>query len=198
MKVVMKAPGALTPYYRNPRQIPPEAVAAVRASIERFGFQQPVVADTAGVIIVGHVRHRAAIELGLPKIPVAVFEGTEAEARSYRLTDNRAGEFSGWDLDTLALEITDLAPVDLVAWSPEEIELLKLVDTPEDDAGEQAATDRALDDRDPRVHVHKQETLRLRAGEIELRFMAPRKDALEIRGRVLEIIEEYRRKAAAK
>jgi hypothetical protein len=54
----------ITPYENNPRQND-AAVDAVAASIKEFGFRQPIVVDTKGVIICGHTRYKAAQKLGL-------------------------------------------------------------------------------------------------------------------------------------
>ena len=39
------------------------------ASIRRLGFNTPVAVDAQGVIIAGHARVLAALEMGLPRIP---------------------------------------------------------------------------------------------------------------------------------
>ena len=49
----------IKPYEDNPR-INDDAVDAVIHSINEFGFRQPIVVDTAGVIIVGHTRFKTA------------------------------------------------------------------------------------------------------------------------------------------
>jgi ParB-like chromosome segregation protein Spo0J len=54
------------PYEDNPRKNQ-DAVAAVAASIEEFGFQQPIVTASEMVVIVGHTRLMAARQLGLKK-----------------------------------------------------------------------------------------------------------------------------------
>ncbi len=52
--------------------------------------RQPIVADSAGVIVVGHARHKAAIKLGLKTVPVHVAADlTPAQARAYRLAEER-------------------------------------------------------------------------------------------------------------
>jgi len=61
----------LIEYARNARLITQAAVDKVAASIKEFGFRQPIVVDKKGVIIVGHVRLRAAKKLGLTHVPVA-------------------------------------------------------------------------------------------------------------------------------
>ena len=41
----------------------------VAASIQEFGWRQPIVVDGKGVIICGHTRLLAARKLGLPQAP---------------------------------------------------------------------------------------------------------------------------------
>jgi ParB-like chromosome segregation protein Spo0J len=75
----------ILPYARNARQIPPQAVDKVAASIEEFGWRQPIVVDKDGVIIVGHVRLLAAQKLDLKEVPVHVASNlTPAQVRAYR------------------------------------------------------------------------------------------------------------------
>lgn len=71
LAVEMRAPGDLKPYEGNPR-INDQAVEAVANSIREFGFRQSIVADADGVIICGHTRWKAALKLGLVKVPVHV------------------------------------------------------------------------------------------------------------------------------
>ena len=50
---------SITPYDRNPR-LNDNAVDAVAASLQEFGFRQPIVIDNDGVIIAGHTRWKGA------------------------------------------------------------------------------------------------------------------------------------------
>jgi len=59
------------PYERNPR-VNDGAVDAVAKSLAEFGFRQPLVVDTDGVLIVGHTRWTAAKQIGLTEVPVLV------------------------------------------------------------------------------------------------------------------------------
>jgi DNA modification methylase len=98
----------LIPYARNPRNNT-AAIDAVKASIAEFGFRQPIVVDEKMVVIVGHTRLEAAKALGLKTIPVHVAEGlTPAQAKAYRLMDNRSHENAEWDDELLRLEFGDL------------------------------------------------------------------------------------------
>ena len=96
------------PYARNPRNNT-AAIDAVKASIAEFGFRQPIVVDEKMVVIVGHTRLEAAKALGLKTVPVHVAEGlTPAQAKAYRLMDNRSHENAEWDDELLRLEFGDL------------------------------------------------------------------------------------------
>lgn len=98
----------IKPYDKNPRKND-LAVDKVAASIKEFGFQQPIVTDKNGVIIVGHTRYKAAIKLGLTDIPVLYANNlTNEQVKAYRLSDNKTNEFSEWDIDLLVGELGEL------------------------------------------------------------------------------------------
>ncbi|QDT10700.1 DNA modification methylase [Planctomycetes bacterium K23_9] len=108
MQVEMWSLDRIKPYENNPR-INDDAVDAVILSINEFGFRQPIVVDTDGVIIVGHTRFKAATKLGLTEVPVHVATDLEPEAvKAYRIADNRTGENAEWDWDLLPIEIGEL------------------------------------------------------------------------------------------
>ncbi len=98
----------LIPYARNPRKNA-DAIATVAASLAEFGWRQPIVVDEAMVILAGHTRLEAARQLGLKTAPVHIARGlTPAQAKAYRLMDNRAHENAAWDEGLLGLEFQDL------------------------------------------------------------------------------------------
>jgi DNA modification methylase len=112
MEVVMRKVGSIKPYDNNPRDND-AAVDAVAASIEEFGFRQPVVVDEQDVIIVGHTRYKAALKLGMKEVPVHVARGlTSEQARAYRIADNQTATLSRWDEDKLPLELMQLQKAD--------------------------------------------------------------------------------------
>ena len=89
MKVELKNIESIRPYEQNPR-LNDQAVEAVAKSLREFGFRQPIVVDTEGVIIVGHTRWKAAQKLGLQKVPVHVAKDlSPAQVKAYRLADNQ-------------------------------------------------------------------------------------------------------------
>ena len=94
----------------NPRKIPKRAVEVVARSLQEFGWQQPLVVDGDGVLIVGHTRSQAAKFLGLTEAPVVVAENlTPEQVRAYRIADNRTHDFTTWDLPMLVGQLDVLS-----------------------------------------------------------------------------------------
>lgn len=116
------------PYPNNPRDNSP-AVPAVAASIERFGFRNPILVDGDGVIIEGHTRRLAAIKLGMREVPVVyATDLTPDEVKALRVIDNKTAELADWDEDVLAgeAELLKDAGFDLedFGFDPKELEAL--------------------------------------------------------------------------
>lgn len=108
MQVTMRKVSDVKPYDKNPRRND-GAVDAVAASIREFGFQQPLVVDKDGVLIVGHTRLKAAKKLGMKEVPVVVADGLSPEqVKAYRLADNKTGELAGWDFSLMEVELSEL------------------------------------------------------------------------------------------
>jgi ParB-like chromosome segregation protein Spo0J len=151
MKVAMWDIERIKPYPGNPRQND-AAIAPVAESIRQFGFRQPLVVLTDGVLVVGHTRWQAARRLGLRKVPVHVADLTEEQARAYRLADNRLAEIAGWDYDLLPIELEALQTggVDLTSLGFDTTELAKLLEQdPADFEPTEEADQGRLDRKDP-------------------------------------------------
>jgi DNA modification methylase len=115
----------VVPYDKNPRKNDP-AVAAVAQSLTAFGWRQPIVVDSAGVIVVGHTRWKAAKQLGYTEVPVHIATDlTPEQAKAYRIADNQTASISEWDLERLTAELLSLKDVDfdldVIGFSPEEL-----------------------------------------------------------------------------
>jgi DNA modification methylase len=130
----------LIPNANNARTHSPRQIAQIARSIERFGFNNPVLIDGNNQILAGHGRVAAARTLGLNSIPVLKIEHlTDAEKRAYVLADNKLAQKAGWDADILAIELQDLIDLDfdieLTGFETGEIDvLLDGEDTAGDDA----------------------------------------------------------------
>ena len=104
----------LKPYPKNARKIPAKAIEKVAQSLAEFGWRQPIVVDTEGVIVAGHTRWYAAQKVHMTECPVHVATGlTPEQIRAYRLMDNRSNQESSWDLDILSMEMLDLKALKL-------------------------------------------------------------------------------------
>jgi hypothetical protein len=109
MQIEMRPLDRIIPYARNARKISERAIEKVAASIQEFGWQQPIVVDAKGVIVVGHTRLLAARRLKLPGAPVHVAAHlTPAQVKAYRLMDNRSHQEATWDMSMLGVEIMEL------------------------------------------------------------------------------------------
>ena len=98
----------IKPYERNPRIIE-QAVPYVQKSIEKYGFQNPILLDKNHVIICGHTRYFAVKNLGWKTAPCIVAENlTPKQVKEYRLVDNKVAEKAIWDYELEKLEIQDL------------------------------------------------------------------------------------------
>lgn len=105
---------SLTPYARNARTHSPGQIKQIAQSIRTFGFINPVIIDSEGVVVAGHARVLAAKQLGLATVPVIpVHHLSEAKRRAYILADNKLAENAGWDNDLLRVELEFLTQVDI-------------------------------------------------------------------------------------
>ena len=134
----------LIPYARNSRTHSDEQVAQVAASIREFGFTNPVLIDGEGGIIAGHGRVMAARKLGLADVPcIRLAHLTDAQKRAYIIADNKLALNSGWDDETLALELADLRDdsfdLGLIGFSGKELDDLLLIDGEAPGPGESAS-----------------------------------------------------------
>ena len=99
----------LVPYARNARTHSEEQVAQIAASIVEFGFTNPILAGSDGVIVAGHGRLAAAQKLGLDTVPVVVLDHlTSTQRRALIIADNRIAENAGWDDAMLRIELQSL------------------------------------------------------------------------------------------
>ena len=99
----------LVGYARNARTHSEEQVAQIAASIVEFGFANPILAGSDGVVVAGHGRLAASRKLGLETVPVVVLDHlTPTQRRALVIADNRIAENAGWDDEMLRLELEEL------------------------------------------------------------------------------------------
>lgn len=104
--------GQVHPYPGNAKIHSEDQVKSIALSIQKFGFDVPIVVDGAGVIIKGHGRRLAAIHLKYTHVPVIVrTDMTAKEANASRIADNRVA-VGDVDTNILNIEIMEIADND--------------------------------------------------------------------------------------
>ncbi len=113
IKIVYKPIDTLKVYANNPR-FNDEAVEYVAKSIKEFGFKVPIVLDKNNVIVAGHTRYKASLELGLKEVPCIIADDlNEEQVKAFRLADNKVSEQASWNFDLLDEELNDLLNFDI-------------------------------------------------------------------------------------
>jgi site-specific DNA-methyltransferase (adenine-specific) len=98
----------IKPYDRNAKKHDDTQINNVAESIRQFGFVQPIVIDSNGVIVIGHCRFEAAKQLKYAEVPcIMVDDLTPEQVDALRIVDNKTNE-SPWDIDLLTEELQDL------------------------------------------------------------------------------------------
>jgi DNA modification methylase len=131
----------LVPDPRNARTHPKRQIDQLKASIQQFGFTNPILTDPEGHIIAGHGRLQAARAMGFSEVPTIVLMGlSDAQKRALRIADNKIALNAGWDLEILQQELGALTSLDvdidptLTGFSTGEIDfILASADDPDDE-----------------------------------------------------------------
>jgi hypothetical protein len=126
MQVVYKNVETLNPYGNNSRTHSEDQIDQIVASINEFGFTNPILIDEGDVIIAGHGRLEAAKHLGLEEVPTITLAGlTDEQKIAYVIADNKLALNAGWDEKLLAVELSSLQSVgfdvSLTGFSKEEL-----------------------------------------------------------------------------
>lgn len=114
---------SLRPYDRNARTHSDEQIREIAASIEAWGWTQPILVDEDMTVLAGHGRLAAAEALGIDEVPVVTARGwTQDQKRAYVLADNQIAANAGWDSDLLRIELEAIGEsevdVELTGFAP--------------------------------------------------------------------------------
>lgn len=135
MEIVNIKINKLKPYEKNAKTHPKENIEAIKKSIQKYGFADPIgVWGKQNIIVEGHGRYLACKELGIDEVPcIRLDHLTDEERREYTLLHNKTTMMSDFDLDLLGQELLelDLSDFDLDWGLPELVEEEKEVE--EDD-----------------------------------------------------------------
>lgn len=97
---------------RNPRTHSAKQLKKLVASLQEFGWTNPILVDEHDMILCGHGRWEAAKQLAMAKVPVITLSAlTDAQKAAYVIADNAVAEKAGWSRKLLALELQGLIEV---------------------------------------------------------------------------------------
>jgi ParB-like chromosome segregation protein Spo0J len=126
LAIKYKKTADLVPYANNSRLHDETQVAQLVASIQEFGFINPVLLDGANGIIAGHGRVLAAEIIGMDTVPaIELSHLTETQKQAYVIADNKLALNGKWNQEVLTLELQDLQEsgfdIDLLGFDPSEL-----------------------------------------------------------------------------
>ncbi len=100
----------LVPLARNPRTHSGEQIAEIAASMREFGFLWPIMVNgETREVVAGNGRYLAAVQLGLPLVPVVEERHlTSVQRRAFIIADNKIALNAGWSNELLAEELPAL------------------------------------------------------------------------------------------
>lgn len=113
--------GDLRPYERNAKKHPRQQLDQIKRSIldmgngdPEKGFLDPIgIWGEQNIIVEGHGRLLAAIELGMKTVPVIRLDQlTDEQRRQYTLIHNQTTMNSGFDIDIVNLELLEMPDFD--------------------------------------------------------------------------------------
>ena len=116
----------------NVRKHDKRNIDAIKASLQRFGQQKPIVIDSKGIVVAGNGTLSAAKELGWKDISVVETKLEGVDATAYAVADNRTAELAVWDEDALAQTLASLQvddSIDEIVTGFSEQEIKDLIDS---------------------------------------------------------------------
>jgi DNA modification methylase len=100
----------LKPDPKNPRKHSAGQIKQIAASIQKFGFNAPLLVNAEEQVIAGHGRLLAAKECGLSEVPVIRLDHlSPGQARAYMIADNKLTENAQWDEALLVEAFQDIS-----------------------------------------------------------------------------------------
>jgi len=147
MKIKNTTLSSLKPSPSNVRVHSDEQINSVVASMEEFGYTNPILVDEDNNILAGHCRYEALTRMEIEKVKVLVVAGlSDIQKRAYMLADNKLAMNSDWDVEALneellALQESDEIDFDLLGFNEQDMadieeELLALAEAAElDESG---------------------------------------------------------------
>lgn len=105
----------LKPYANNAKVHSAEQIEQIKNSIRQFSFNDPIAVWHDNVIIEGHGRLLAVMEMDeIDTVPIIRLDGlTDEQRRAYALAHNKLTMSSPFNIDLLNMELNELADFDI-------------------------------------------------------------------------------------
>jgi ParB family chromosome partitioning protein len=131
LQIVSIPAEALVRYDRNARVHPDHQIALLQRSLSRYGWCAPVLVDEDNVIVAGHGRLDAALNLwrsGIAirdcdpmQVPCVRLSGlSAAQIRALRIADNKIAQLSFFDEAELADALRSIGQANVIGFTDEE------------------------------------------------------------------------------
>lgn len=138
LSVTMMPTSELVPYAGNAKEHPDWQVGQIAASIEQFGFNDPVGIwhnpNGDPVIVEGHGRVLAAKMLGIESLPTVTLDHLDDEGRrAYTLAHNKLTTNTGYDQDMLDAELDAIENIDMSEFGFDAPAILEELDSVRED-----------------------------------------------------------------
>jgi ParB-like chromosome segregation protein Spo0J len=112
MKIISLPLASLHEDPSNARKHGDKNLAAIAASLAKFGQQRPIVIDKANVVVAGNGTLKAARSLGWAQIACVRTDLTGVQVAGFAIADNRSAELAEWDDRALAATLEALKAED--------------------------------------------------------------------------------------
>lgn len=113
MKIVKVPIDQIIPYDKNPKSHPRHQIEQIKRSINEFGFNDPIAIDENNIIIEGHGRLQALLELSYNEVEcIRLDHLTEAQKKAYIIAHNKLTMNSDFNIDTLKEELDAIKALD--------------------------------------------------------------------------------------
>lgn len=129
LQIVYADKKSLIPYNNNTKLHTPRQIEQIKNSIREFGFNDPIAVDKNNVVIEGHGRLLAVMDMDeINDVPVIHLDDlTEKQRKAYTIAHNKLTTNTGFDVDLLAKEIASIEDeIDFTDIGFSEAELIEL------------------------------------------------------------------------
>lgn len=114
MKIITMPIHQVIPYENNPKSHPRHQIEQIKRSILQFGFNDPIAIDEKNIIIEGHGRLQALLELNYTEIECIKLDHlTEGQKKAYIIAHNKLTMNSDFNFDTLKEELEAIRALDI-------------------------------------------------------------------------------------